>query len=89
MKQEPNIIRALEDELSREEWHALLAAPAMRQKVELQLGMDALLRVSLGSDKPPRHPCNALPAALAWSMTRAALPCCRRTTNTPMPSQAM
>ncbi len=55
MKLEPNIALALEDELSQTEWQALLADPAMRQELELQLGMDALLRVTLGADKPVRQ----------------------------------
>ncbi|MGV3661946.1 MAG: DUF1549 domain-containing protein [Prosthecobacter sp.] len=54
MKLEPHIAKGLEDELSKAEWQALLADPTMRQELELQLGMDALLRVTLGSDKPLR-----------------------------------
>lgn len=59
MQLDPNIARALEDELSPTEWQALLADPATRQELEHQLGMDALLRVTLGSDKPLRQAIDA------------------------------
>lgn len=55
MKTEPNIALALEEELSEKEWQALLPDPAMRQELELQLGMDALLNVTLGADKQLRQ----------------------------------
>jgi hypothetical protein len=64
MKLETIIDQALEGTLAEAEWQTLLNDPVARKELELQLGMDALLRVALED----RELTQALPEAIEASL---------------------
>jgi hypothetical protein len=61
------IDKALEGVLSNEEWQALTNDPQVLKKLELQLGMDALLRVALEKAGTPEALTEAIEASVGAS----------------------
>lgn len=67
MNDDEAIDKALEGVLSNEEWKALAADPITLKELELQLGMDALLRVHLEKMETPAAIAEAIEASVGVS----------------------